>query len=380
MKKILVFVDWFHPGFKGGGPIQSCYNLVLALSGSHDISVVTRDSDMGEADAYPYIKPDIWTEHPNGFRINYLSKAHMNFNNIRRLILETLPDHIYINSMFSKFFTIWPLLANKFDREIQHKVQFTIAPRGMLLDSALDKKSAKKKLFFLLASSLYRHSNIRFHATNEKEASSVKKKFPGRVIFVAANLPEGSQEPFEDIEKQPHSLKLIYLARIDPIKNLLLLLEILKGCRSSIQLTIAGPVDDQDYWRVCCEAIKGLPSNVQAEYIGPVAKSGIIHQMQKAHMYVLPSRGENFGHSIFEAFLSGRPVLISDQTPWRDLKNKNVGFDIPLVEIDAFRNAIEIAASWDQVNYDRVAGESWQFAKAYLANDQSKLKYEEIFR
>ena len=32
-KKILVLVDWYEPGFKAGGPIQACKNVVTSLKG-----------------------------------------------------------------------------------------------------------------------------------------------------------------------------------------------------------------------------------------------------------------------------------------------------------------------------------------------------------
>jgi hypothetical protein len=40
-RKILIFVDWFEPGFKAGGPIQSCRNLVESLGDDFDFYLVT---------------------------------------------------------------------------------------------------------------------------------------------------------------------------------------------------------------------------------------------------------------------------------------------------------------------------------------------------
>ena len=40
-KKILVFIDWYLPGYRAGGPIQSIANLVNHLDDELDISIVT---------------------------------------------------------------------------------------------------------------------------------------------------------------------------------------------------------------------------------------------------------------------------------------------------------------------------------------------------
>ena len=55
----------------------------------------------------------------------------------------------------------------------------------------------------------------------------------------------------------------------------------------------------------------------------------------------MPTLGENFGHSILEALAASLPVLISDQTPWRDLEMRKAGFDLPLGDRDQFTVAID---------------------------------------
>ena len=53
---------------------------------------------------------------------------------------------------------------------------------------------------------------------------------------------------------------------------------------------------------------------------------------------MLPTRGENFGHVIFEAISNGLPSMISDKTPWKS-DSKNGLVTIPLIEKD-WANAI----------------------------------------
>ena len=46
-KKILIFIDWFLPGYKAGGPIQSISNFVNHFGTVFDISIITSNKDLG---------------------------------------------------------------------------------------------------------------------------------------------------------------------------------------------------------------------------------------------------------------------------------------------------------------------------------------------
>ena len=62
--------------------------------------------------------------------------------------------------------------------------------------------------------------------------------------------------------------------------------------------------------------------------------------MRKSHCLLHPSKFESFGHVIFEAFLNGLPVIISNNTPWKNLKKKGVGINLSLNKVHEFRNEI----------------------------------------
>ncbi len=55
-KKILVFIDWFLPGYKAGGPIRSVAHIVSQLSGNYKFFIVTRNTDYLESEPYKSIK------------------------------------------------------------------------------------------------------------------------------------------------------------------------------------------------------------------------------------------------------------------------------------------------------------------------------------
>ena len=59
-KKILVLVDWYEPGFKAGGPIQACKNVVTSLKGSYEFFILCSDRDLGDRAPYEGIPINQW--------------------------------------------------------------------------------------------------------------------------------------------------------------------------------------------------------------------------------------------------------------------------------------------------------------------------------
>jgi glycosyltransferase involved in cell wall biosynthesis len=125
-----------------------------------------------------------------------------------------------------------------------------------------------------------------------------------------------------------------------------------------------------DYKNECDALVKNLPKNISVAFHGSISPDLIPSVLQKAHFLFLPTRGENFGHAILESLLAGCPVIISDQTPWLDLPEKGIGWDIPLDQPDQFVKAIETAAAMDQEDYDRMSNAAFKFAKDFTNNPQ----------
>lgn len=375
-KKIIVFVDWFYPGYKGGGPIRSCINLVSLLQHHYEVKVVTRNVDLGETTPYPEINSNQWIPFGEKVKVMYLSADRLSFSSIKNILKQEQPDHVYLNSMYSVYFTIVPLLVNKL---FAPSSVYTIAPRGMLYDSAVQKKVFKKKIFLALIKRFVINRRLQFHATNENEIKSIQKYFPRNPVQLADNLPEQQQKPFQSCLKRTGTLKCIFVARIDKIKNLLLLLELLKNVRANIELHIIGPVEDDQYWDLCKKAIEVLPASVSITVSGAVSHSAINEHLLNSQLFVLLTRGENFGHSIFESLLAGRPVLISDQTPWRNLESKRAGWDLPLADTQDIVEKLQEAASWDQETFDIWARSAWDLSAEFLKNNKSRERYFNIF-
>lgn len=376
-KRILILIDWFAPGYKAGGPIQSCVNMAFALKDEFEVFVLTTDTDHGENTPYKDVQANEWINfQQSGIMVYYANKQTLGFKQIAAEIKNVNADFVYLNLLFSPYFAIFPLWLS-FRKKISGKV--ILCPRGTLYDSALSLKAYKKKPFLFLYKFLGIAKKIRFHATNEREFAAIKKYFPKSNIIIADNLPNTNQPEYVGCVKNRGSLNCIFIARIVAIKNLLFILKILETVKAEILLTIVGPAEDNNYWEECKQKIATLPANIKTTYLGAKQNNELLSLLQKNHLFVLPTTGENFGHAIFESFLAGRPVLISNQTPWLNLQTENVGWDLPLANPELFKEAIEKIAYTDQDEFDVYAKSAWQYANKFISNPTLKQQYYKLF-
>jgi glycosyltransferase involved in cell wall biosynthesis len=169
-------------------------------------------------------------------------------------------------------------------------------------------------------------------------------------IRIAPDLAE-PQSPALQALWQPREaqepLRVCFLSRISPMKNLSGALEALSLVRNATIFNVFGPQEDKAYWAECAATISRLPAHISVCYHGSVPRNEVPLTLAPHDLFFLPTRGENYGHVIAEALGVGLPVLISDQTPWRGLQLAGVGWDQPL-NGQGFATTIDYFASLDR--------------------------------
>ena len=88
-KKVLVFIDWFLPGTKSGGPVRSCANLINHLGGDFEFLVITRDTDYCETEAYKTVKSNEWNKLNEHLSVFYIPEENLNKNFLEELVEST---------------------------------------------------------------------------------------------------------------------------------------------------------------------------------------------------------------------------------------------------------------------------------------------------
>lgn len=355
---ILVFTRCYLPGFKAGGPIRSIANLVEQLGDEFEFRIVTSDRDQGDSHKYPNVINDEWVACGNAM-VMYVDVSQLRRKAIADIINATRHDAIYLNSFFDSWFTRRVLLGRLSRRHEYNPI--ILAPRGEFSPGALDIKRWRKRIGMRVADWIGLYDELTWQASTVYEADEIRRTLPrawyekhGGRIVIAGDVPQiMDDEELSDIDDSLSAaagdgasvLRVCFLSRISPKKNLDFALRVFKRVHASVQFTIYGP-REVDYWRQCKVIIGELPANVQVHYAGEIAHDQVARELALHDLFFLPTRGENYGHVMAEALGAGLPLLISDQTPWRHLTASRVGWDLPLDNEDAFAKRIEEVACW----------------------------------
>jgi len=329
--RILVSTEWFPPAFKAGGPIRSVYNLILAMKSDGEnpdleFFVLAGAYDLGEEEKMEGLDEGVWShlEGVSGVQVRYENRLNWRKSNWKNVFDEVKPDVLYLNSLFSLAFTLRPLQIAR-----AKGVKTVLAPRGMLGAGALEIKPLKKFVFLSLARNLDFFRGVEFHASTEEEVREVKMHIPGKKVFVARNFSDPTLKSLPTTNPSG-SINLLCLGRVHPIKNLLFAVEILSKMNLNgrkVSVNIVGPSEDENY----LNSILHLSNtNLEISYSGTVSHQGLHEVFKSAHYLLMPTMHENYGHAIIESWGFGRPVLLSDKTPWRDLQKKGLGYCTPL--------------------------------------------------
>jgi glycosyltransferase involved in cell wall biosynthesis len=95
---------------------------------------------------------------------------------------------------------------------------------------------------------------------------------------------------------------------------------------------------------------------------------------------LLPTLGENFGYVILEALAAGCPVLISDESPWRNLQAAGVGWDMPLSEPERWRAALRECVEMEPQRYREMSERARCFVHEWAASIAFREDQVELFQ
>ena len=316
----MVFTDWFYPGSQAGGPIQSLISFMKASSDT--FYVITRNTDLNSTIPYSTVHSDSWQQSfQENIQVYYLNEGALNEHFILSIYNEINPDRVYLNSMWSPKFSLLPL---KVFRSIGFSTNVFLAPRGMLKTAAFKQKGFKKKLFLLFSKFIKIYSNITWHATSEIEKEEILQKFPKANIRIAPNISNATIS--HQAKEMTSPFRVLSAGRISPEKGYYEALEAIRtwNPKSEIHWDIVGLEENAELVNAIQLSSTESP-NIHVQMHGHKNQDELKTFYEKAHLFFLPSRGENYGHAIAEALSNGIPIVISDQTPWKNLEVEFAG-------------------------------------------------------
>ncbi|MFP5470303.1 MAG: glycosyltransferase [Bacteroidia bacterium] len=371
-RKIVITTDWYYPGFKAGGPIRSVVNLIRAIENDFDIYVYASDRDLGESESYPSVRANEWNVVSN-HKVFYSNKYSLD-----KILKEIAPDVLYINGIYSKNYSVKPLLTAK-KQKFQGKI--IISPRGMLSEGALKIKTLKKKTFLTWTKTAKLYKNVLWHVTSTQEEQDLQKRVSKKVDYRFINnisiLPSVKKQNNEVSDV----LKLVSVSRISSIKNLDFIIEILLAneFKKAIHLDIFGNIENEHYYKQCLSLINKYPkSRNKVSFKGEFNPNELDTILLCYNLGIFPTKNENFGHAIVECLSVGLPVIISDKTPWQNLEKYRCGFVLPLKKQLWLNQLRELCEQSDNTFTDMSKNAANYFSE-HIYSEEDKKKYVSLF-
>lgn len=327
---ILYPVLCYYPS-QAGGPANALYwqNTELA---KNDIRTITISTDFG-------INKDVSDLEALGKSLSYKNHSIVFTNRgIRGVFKKSIAylDKCHIVHFSSIFLPVTlPLLITS----LFLGKPIVISPRGELYDAALEIKPKSKRLWMVVIKRM--QSNINFHATNDFEASLIKRYFPkARSVEVINNFIK-----MPTVLKVPLENKFVFLGRINPIKNIDLLIHafhlLLQNTEdNSLSLVIVGSARlpyEKKYLNELNAQVRKLNMSNHIIFKGHLEGNEKEKELASAKALVLPSKSENFGNVVLESLAQGTPVIASTGTPWEILNEEKSGFWIKPTAEDIFQ-------------------------------------------
>jgi len=382
--RILIFCDFYLPGFRSGGGMWMIANLVERFADLYEFFIVARNYD-SKADRRPYgtvVTNDWNTVGPA--QVFYFGKGSLTVAKAADLVAAVRPNAVYLNSAFS--LPVRQFLRAR-RRDLKQNVPVILAPCGEMSDGALSIKPLKKKIFLTvaLASDLYR--DVIWKASFDPEAEEIRRVIGSAAeVLVAPDLaPKTILPDFNESwkpEKKSGHARFAFFSRVVPKKNLTYLLECLQEIHEGqIDLDIIGPHEDQQYWSKCRSLIARLPKNISVTIAGSFPnQQDALRRLAESHFFAMPTLNENFGYVFVEALAAGCPLLISDRTVWNDIEEKGVGWRVPLNERDRYIARISQCVAMDDDEYQQMSRGARQYALDWLSRDETEEANEHVLQ
>lgn len=376
--KVLIVAGGYLPGFKYGGPVRSLAALVDQLGNECDFSIVTSGSDLGESRPYQDVSLDTWTPVGNA-DVWYTQARRLSPWFWRKIFTDITPDVVYLNSFMSPVtsaFLFWRRIG------LLPRSPAILVPRGELAVSALDHKGMKKRVFRFAAKLLKLHRELTWQASSVAEEADIRRVIgtDANTIIAPALVSHTPSSHTPEI-KQPHSTSFCWLGRIAPVKNLLAAISLMKLVdRGNTSLTVYGPIEDGDYWDNCKASVGELPQSTTFEYKGQLTHDEVAPALSSHQFFLFPTLGENFGHVIAEALNQGLPVLVSDQTPWRNLEAAGVGWDIPLDDSEKWTQVLNYCAAMENDEYQAMSARCRKYVEIWMEEHGGRAANLAMFR
>ncbi len=200
-------------------------------------------------------------------------------------------------------------------------------------------RSASRRRQKQLLKSLYLRYATLFVLGSELESqASLPPSAHQRIVYLPLVDADG-EVPALRPHREKRDLRVGFLGRVDPKKNLDLLIDATARLPDHVHLVIAGdgPADLVNSLR---RRADDLGTGDRVEWLGFIEPGDRTRFLEDLDLLAMPSSFESFGLSAAEAMLHGVPVLVSERTGIAEVISRHGGGTITRVTVPAIARAI----------------------------------------
>ena len=333
--RICLVSSSFHPATFYGGPISATWGLSKKLAeNGYEIYVSTTNAN---GDEKLSVESNHFLEKENHVFVKYYNEQIINkfsFSFLFGIWFDIKKsDIVYIQYLFH-YTVLFSLLFSVFQKK-----KIVVCPRGSFSFFTLNNKFILIKLLWLNFFVRPFLKKIIWQACSYLEEKDILNKFPNadvkvindgidyeafqNSILVSRNelLNKFTGITFNDVSNIFFSM-----GRLHKIKGFDVLIDafnLLLEKDKYAKLIIAGA--DDGVWRKLKNQINKLNLGSSVFLIGPVNFEDKKLLLNNCDYFTLASEFESFGIVIAEALSCGKPVVVSNKTPWKDISINNCG-------------------------------------------------------
>ena len=342
--KILIVSPWFHPHLERGGTPIAAYNFAVGLASlGNSVTVLTTsnfaDRKFSSVSSYELENLKIFYANP---ALKFLPRSElMSFRLIRKMVRNSDKSTLIYLHTSRNLYSLTALILKK----LGLIKGYVICPHGSYSKKWVECLGFRraKALYIKIIENLIVENAISLHYLDKAEAkaqSSLIAQVPNFVVPNGIHYHEGSRERSSN-SKHSDALRLIFVGRIHPQKNLLNLVHAMNEAqKQNVSLDIFGPIDDRSYYD---EVKAAAPRNVV--FKGFIKNEELSKRLGNYDAFVLCSVVEGVSIALLEALSVGLPVIYSTGLANSDSLDAHcVGINVGDASVSELVNGIRLMA------------------------------------
>jgi len=333
--RICLVSSSFYPATFYGGPISATWDLSKKLA-SKGVEIYVSTTNANGSNKLD-VEHNMFLKKQDNFFVKYYNEQIINkisfafifgiWNDIKK------SDVVYIQYLFHYtvlFSLLFGMLQNK---------KVIICPRGSFSTfTLLNKLSFIKSLWISLFISPF-SKKIIWQASSYLEEKDIKRNFPeAKIEIINDGVDFNSFQDFQNISKELLLYKFtkqkfesvsnlfFSMGRLHKIKRFDVLidafLKFLEKNKNAKLLIAGGDDGEKEHLEQKISKLRISNSVFLIGEIGFVDKRLLLNNCD---YFTLASEFESFGIVVAEALACGKPIVLSNKTPWKDLEINNCG-------------------------------------------------------